>query len=316
MEPEKEFEQRKVKRWLIVGTLSLASLLAMGAYSMYSYVGDARGVEYAAAASYDPYASLSLEAKSAYVLDLSMNSVAYEKNADMQLPLASLTKVPLVLAVSEVLSVDELVQVSRGAVERGEGGGLGTGDTWRVGDLIDFTLTASSNAGAEVLAESADTRLRAIYPDAPIGGAAVWRMNKLADELGLTETYFLNPSGLDMSETQPGAMGSAREFSVFLAGALKKLDLFDGTARTDPYLGPLNGDKKGTENTNDAIPAIPGLLIGKTGYTDLAGGNLAIVFEPEIGKRYVAVVMGSSYEGRFRDMEALLEAVRVGSKAR
>jgi D-alanyl-D-alanine carboxypeptidase len=63
-------------------------------------------------------------------------------------------------------------------------------------------------------------------------------------------------------------------------------------------------------NTNEALEHLPGLIASKTGYTDLAGGNLAIVFDKGIGHHFVAVVLGSSRQGRFSDMRALMEAVR------
>ena len=258
------------------------------------------------------FQNISLEAKAAYVSDLSTGKVLYERSADTQLPLASITKVPLVLIISEVLAVSDTVIISRDAVIRGEGGGLGTGDTWRIKDLIDFTLLASSNAGAEALADAANEKLRAKYPGAPETHSAVWRMNELAKDLGLTRTYFLNPSGLDASGTQPGAVSSARDVATLFTYASRAApELFDSTVRGGLSLGPLNGKPKPALNTNEALPDIPGLIMGKTGYTDLAGGNLAIVFEAS-GHAIVAVVLGSSRDGRFADMKKIVETVREG----
>ncbi len=60
-------------------------------------------------------------------------------------------------------------------------------------------------------------------------------------------------------------------------------------------------------NTNEALGEIPGLLMGKTGFTDLAGGNLAVVFEAGPARPIVVVVLGSTREGRFADMRILVE---------
>ncbi|TSC85919.1 MAG: D-alanyl-D-alanine carboxypeptidase [Parcubacteria group bacterium Gr01-1014_8] len=254
------------------------------------------------------FRDVSLEAKAALVYDMHERAVLFEKNAETQLPLASLTKVPLMLVVSEVLQPFDTVTISRDAVEKGEGGGLGTGDSWRVRDLVDFTLIRSSNAGAEALAEAAEPLLRAKYPDAPDTNTAVWRMNKLAQELGLAKTYFANPSGLDIGTTQPGAMGSARDVATLFAHAVAvDQDLFSGTSDPNADLGPLNGSPSATINTNDALPDIPGLVLGKTGYTDLAGGNVVVVFEVGPGHPVVVVVLGSSYDGRFKDMRSLVD---------
>lgn len=258
----------------------------------------------------DAFENLSLQARSAYVIDLTTNTTLFARNEDIPLPLASITKVALVLAVAEALEKDDRVVISRGAVERGEGGGLGTGDTWLVRDLIDFTLLASSNAGAEALAESAEAALQSRYP-APEGKAAVSRMNALMRELGFTKTFFLNPSGLDISQTQASAFSSARETALLVAYAASTApELFSATTRSDALLGPENGAKRIVMNTNSALSNIPGLLLGKTGFTDLAGGNLAVVFEIEPLHPIAAAVMGSSNEGRFEDMRKIIDATQ------
>jgi len=53
---------------------------------------------------------------------------------------------------------------------------------------------------------------------------------------------------------------------------------------------------------------VPGFIAGKTGYTDLAGGNLVVVFDVEPGQPLIAVALGSTQEGRFSDIRALINA--------
>ncbi len=249
-------------------------------------------------------------ARAAYVQDLTTGAVLYEKNADTQLPLASITKVPLALVAAEFLSPNDVVVVSMDAVLRGEGG-LGEGERWRADDLIDYTLVVSSNVGAEALAEAVDEPIRRVFPQAPLGSAAVWRMNVLAEELGLSQTYFVNPSGLDETLTQPGAMGSAKDIARILRyAAFEMPDVFEATRNPSEIGHPLNTDTKEVENTNDALPDIPGLVLGKTGFTDLAGGNLAIIYEAGPSRPVVAVLLGSTKEGRFEDMRALIRAAQ------
>lgn len=257
-----------------------------------------------------------LEAKSAYVLDATDGTVLFEKDPTAQRPLASITKVALALSTAEVLDLSETVTISRSAVAEG-GGGLTWGEMWKVGDLIDFTLIASSNTGAVALAEAADDELRAKYPDAPEGRATIWRMNNLAQALGLDETYFLNASGLDESATQAGAMGSARDVAELLEYAIKyDRGLFASTARPRMHLSALNITGRDVDNTNNALDAIPNLIMGKTGYTDLAGGNLGIVFEPLPDHPVIVVVLGSSYDGRFADIKKLVEASQIAISPR
>lgn len=263
----------------------------------------------------DAFAGVTIEGKSGIVIDMAKGDVLYEKNADVQLALASITKVPLVLAVSEVLSPEDVLTIPYYAAGTGASGHLTKGERWRVSDVVDFTLIASSNNGAEILAEAADAELRMRYPEAPQGSAALWRMNALAKELNLQSTSFLNVSGLDISTSQAGAFGSARDVATLFAyAASSDPSLFGATARDHVFLTAVQGSAQSAENTNDAQGAIPGLILGKTGFTDLAGGNLAIVFDVGLARPVVAVVLGSSENGRFSDMQKLVSAAQKSIK--
>ena len=61
-------------------------------------------------------------------------------------------------------------------------------------------------------------------------------------------------------------------------------------------------------NTNQETGKFPLLIASKTGYTDLAGGNLALAFDAGFNRPIIIVVLGSSYEGRFADAEKLVWA--------
>jgi D-alanyl-D-alanine carboxypeptidase len=62
--------------------------------------------------------------------------------------------------------------------------------------------------------------------------------------------------------------------------------------------------------TNQAIESLPGAEASKTGYTDMAGGNLGVVVDISLGHPVVIVVLGSTKEGRFRDMSILYNTLR------
>jgi len=265
----------------------------------------------AAAKRTEPFNSLDIAAQAAFVYDIRRDSELFAKNPSAQLPLASLTKVMLVLAVAEVLPLDGMVTISRAAVEKG-GGGLTWGEEWNVRDLIDFTLITSSNTGAEALAEAASPLLAQKYPGNSDANATVWRMNALAEQLGMRETYFVNVTGLDESPTQAGAQGSARDIATLFAYALRtNPGLFDGTTQTDIPIGPANFPEREAHNTNNALADITDLLMGKTGTTDLAGGNLAIAFLAAPERPIVVVVLSSSALERFEDVKKLVEAART-----
>ena len=300
-------------------TIGLAALilavLAVTALALAYTAGTSRSSEAqtaAAAGSPDLFSGLSLLAKAAIVINVRTGETLFELNADVQLPLASLTKVPLVLAVAEVVRNDDIITIPYDTAPAGSAERLAAGEEWKVRDIIDFTLVASSNGGAEILAGAADDALHARYPESPETGATLWRMNKLAESLGLARTYFLNASGLDVSTTQAGAYGSARDMArLFAYAASAQPSLFAGTAKNATVMTSANGQGHTSAfNTNKAEGAIPGLVLGKTGFTDLAGGNLAVVFDVGLGEPVVAVVLGSTYEGRFEDMKKLAAAAR------
>ncbi|MBI5469993.1 D-alanyl-D-alanine carboxypeptidase [Candidatus Kaiserbacteria bacterium] len=258
-----------------------------------------------------PFSALSLRAKGAFVVDTSTGTILYTSAPDAQLPLASLTKVALALVAAEVVAPDTAITIPRDVPASSSTGKLPAGSRFRAGDLISWMLVGSSNDAAEILAQAIDDPLTSRYRDAPVGRAAVWRMNDLARALGLTHTYFLNPSGLDESPTQSGAYGSARDVAALFAYAVQTdLMLFADTSQDSVTITSLEGKAAMSFNTDKVLAEIPGLLMGKTGYTDLAGGNLAIAFDASPNHRIVAVVLGSTQEGRFEDMRAIASAAR------
>ncbi len=293
----------------IVGGISLlSSLVPMGEVATQE---SARQVAAAALAERKSnFDNLTLEARGAYVYDAARDEELYAANASLQLPLASITKVMLVLTVAEALPLDSHITISREAVERG-GGGLTWGEEWVVKDLINFTLMTSSNTGAEALSEAAAPLIATKYPEAPQGSATVWRMNQRAQELGMHETYFLNATGLDESVTQAGALSSARDIATLFSYILRtNRDLFAGTALQTISVSPINFEQREAHNTNYALPNIEGLIMGKTGTTDLAGGNLAIAFNATSSHPVIVVVLNSSPMGRYTDIENLVARAR------
>lgn len=259
----------------------------------------------------DSFKDMTLQAKSAIVVDLKTSTTLYEFNSDVQLPLASIAKIALVLVISEVLSPEDTIVLSHSAYAPMTRDHLEAGERWLVKDVIDYTLIGSSNGGAISLAMAAERGLHERYPASSPGNAALYRMNALVQELGLQHTFFLNTSGLDQNTEVSGAYGSARDIVHLLKHALLKQTLFASTAQEKLVVHEATGIKDAVAfNTNEALPAVPGLVFGKTGFTDLAGGNLAIVFEPEPAHPVAVVVLGSTQEGRFVDMTELVHRIR------
>jgi D-alanyl-D-alanine carboxypeptidase (penicillin-binding protein 5/6) len=305
---------------IALGLLCLGAIAFFGSYALagviYPSPTQSQTASVVAPNEPDPFASVALIAKSAYVYDMTTGQVLYQQNASAQLPLASLTKVALVLSVIQALPADTLVSTPTTYTAPPSGGTsrLPAGQTWTLGDVISFTLTASSDDGADLLAAAANDTIHQEYPESPAQGATIWRMNELVQQLGLTNTYYLNDNGLDISTTQSGAYGSAHDMAMLFAyAASTSPSTFSATTQPSVTVHSTTGVAATGVNTDTALEAIPGIVMGKTGYTDLAGGNLAVVFNAA-GHEVVAVVLGSTQDGRFSDMEQIVPAAQTAAE--
>jgi len=134
------------------------------------------------------------------------------------------------------------------------------------------------------------------------------KMNEKVNELGLAQTYFLDEAGLDVSDTQSGAYGSAVDVAKMFAYALDTIPAsLEATTLTDTWFDEGN-ESYPAINTNKIIGSIPGLIAGKTGYTDLAGGNLVVAFDAGLSEPIIVAVLGSTKSGRFTDVKKLVRA--------
>ncbi len=251
----------------------------------------------------DSYAHVSLIGKAAIVYDLTNGDTLYAQNVYAQLPLASVTKLLTLYAASQVLSSSTPVVMtpdSVSSIDDASDIGFKPGETFSFHDLARLTLAASSNTGAKAIVEAA-SNARAQDQTSLLASAA--------SAIGLKQTYALNGTGLDQNEVVSGAYGSAHDVAV-LAGALLKKEPTIAEASTQPVVSITSqqGIKHTFANTNVDVTHIPNILISKTGYTDLAGGNLVVVYDAGIDHPIAVVVLGSTEEGRFVDVKQLINA--------
>ncbi len=254
------------------------------------------------ATSTTPYAfaDIPLEAKAAIVYDLATRETLYEKNADAQLPLASLTKLLTVYAALAVLSPETPITIPESAESVDGTRTFSVGQTFSLTDLSRLTLTASLNDGAAAIAYATAERENRSQGEMLAGAVAA---------LNLSQTYAVNGSGLDVNATISGSYGSARDVAR-LAGAIveKAPAIARATALGSAQAVSAGGTSFSVKNTAPIVGSIQRLLLSKTGYTDLAGGNLALVFDVGIRHPIAVVVLGSSFKSRFTDGTALVAA--------
>ncbi len=252
--------------------------------------------------------TLSIVGEAAYVFDIQTGHVLYEKNADLILPLASVTKLMTALVAHELLTENESVTISDASLRQYGNSGLLEHETFRRQSLSDLVLMSSSNDGAYALAASAGSLL------SPTNGvsAFVTAMNIRAQELGLTNTSFKNTTGLDISEHESGADGTAADMAKLMAYIVQSApDLLAFTTESTAAVESEDGFSHDGQNTNFYIDEIPGLIGSKTGYTTLAGGNLVIAFNAGLDRPIVIAVLGSGRTARFTDVIGLAAAAQT-----
>ncbi|MDO8510442.1 MAG: serine hydrolase [bacterium] len=253
----------------------------------------------------DPFQQISLEAKAAVVWDVNQSKALFTKNAETVLPLASLTKVMTALVARESTSPTTIVVVDKNALAEESDNGLFSNERWKLGDLLNLTLIASSNDGAHAIANAIGGVSGEVSENQP-RKKFVDIMNRRGRELGLEKTFFINETGLDSSSDVAGAYGSAKDFTRLFEYVLRTHgDLLEVTRRDSFSVKSLSNLSHKVENTNKNLAAIPLVIASKTGYTPLSGGNLVIALDAGINRPIIITVLGSSYEGRFTDAEAL-----------
>ena len=192
----------------------------------------------------------------AYVVaNVTTGDVLLARNADLRVPIASITKLMTVLVVLEHADLDDIVTVTRGAAVVGESTiDLRPGERLTVRELVKAALVQSANDAAVALADHVARGDR---------GAFVAMMNAKARELGLRDTHFVNPDGLDA----PGHYSSARDVTR-LARIAMRSPVVREIVRTKETT--ISGGRR-LETWNDLLYTFPGLLGVKTGHTRGAG---------------------------------------------
>lgn len=244
----------------------------------------------------DNKVKLDTEAKSCILMEESSGQVLYEENADEQLPIASVTKIMTMLLIMEqiesgALSYDTMIPVSENAMSYGGSTMfLEAGEQLSVNDMLKGIAVASANDGCVAMAEY-------------IAGsetAFVDMMNKKAQELGMTNTHFMNTNGLD----EENHYSSARDVAIMSKALIAHKDIFNYTSI---WTDELRGGKFQLANTNKLIRFYTGANGLKTGSTSQALCCLSATAVRD-NMQLIAVVLGSPTSAkRFSSAKALLD---------
>jgi D-alanyl-D-alanine carboxypeptidase len=232
---------------------------------------------------------LVLTAQSVYAVDLNSGEVLYQKNPDQPSLPASTAKIVTALVSLDYYPLDHVIEVKSNNIE-GQKMGLLVGENITVDSLLKGLLIYSANDAAKVLADN--------YP----GGRDLFisKMNLKAQEVGLQDSYFENPVGLDGT----GQFTTAKDLVKVSEYAIK-----------NPYIATIVSTKKITvisvdgkivhdmENINKLLGNVDGVLGVKTGWTENAHENLVTYVERD-NKKVMIALLGS--EDRFGETEKLI----------
>ena len=244
-------------------------------------------------------APVSLECKSALLMEASSGQIIFETNADEKRPVASVVKIMTILMCLEAVdsgrvSLDDRVTISKTA--SGMGGSqvlLDTGEVQTLDVLLKSTVVGSANDAAVAIAEH-------LYGSQEL---FVKQMNARAQALGMKDTVFVNCTGLPAQGQHTTARDVAR-----MAAALFGHELYYKYA--DIWMDKVDhGDGRVTDltNTNRLIRFYDGCDGGKTGSTNEAGYCIAATARRG-GMRLIAVVLGgSSGKKRFACAEKMFD---------
>lgn len=204
-----------------------------------------------------------MNSESAILLEVSTGKVIYEKNADKKLAPASMTKVMSMLLIMEAidsgkLSFDDEVVISENASSMGGSQiFLQAGEKYKVRELLKGIAIASGNDAVVAMAEKTMGSVAA-FVDA---------MNKKATSLGLKNTRFSNPHGLESENHYT----TARDMSIMARELLKHESILEFTSIYEDYLKKPDGSSIWLVNTNRLVRFYEGVDGLKTGFTNQAG---------------------------------------------
>ena len=230
-----------------------------------------------------------VNSRACVVIDRKTNSVLFGKNENTKKKMASTTKIMTATIIIEKCNLSDTIEISKKAA--GTGGsrlGLKTGDKITILDLLYGLMLRSGNDAAVALAE---------YAGGDINGFAEL-MNAKALELGLINTHFETPHGLDSNEHYT----TAYELALLSNYALNN-PTFAKIVGTKNYTITINGSPKALSNTNELLGNMEGVYGIKTGFTN--GANRCLVTACKRNNiDIICVVLGADTK-KFRTIDSI-----------
>lgn len=237
-----------------------------------------------------------IQAKSALVYDTRSGRFLFEQNSRQKLPIASLTKLLSATVILENLKLEDIVTVPKEALRvDDEKQTLYLGEKISVENLLKLMLIESSNDSAFALALFAQSK----------GLNFIEKMNEKANQLGMTDTHFLDPAGLNDE-----AYSTAYDLIKLVKYALKYDLIWSFLSEKNIIVKSADGKiEHNVKSTDQLLGIVPDIIGGKTGYTDGAGGCMILVVDiPGKNDKIISIAIGST--DRFGDTIKLINWVK------
>ena len=245
--------------------------------------------------------------KSALVFNIANGERAIDVDSTNVLPIASLTKIMTGLLALETFGPDEQILLSKNAgLTDGDVGHLRQGEWFFVQDLLRAMMMSSSNDAATALAEEMGERMGGeIFEDRI--SLFVEEMNRKARALGMRDTRFENPTGLDDLSGGPSNYSSANDLAILIRATKQTPLLWELSRDREREVYSDRGREYFLFNLNEIIGSIPNFIGSKTGSTLLAGDSLVFLFEYPLGTQRAAIILNAASGRRFEEAKRILE---------
>lgn len=234
-----------------------------------------------------------LSASGVVIFDAESGQRLYAKQARVQRPMASLTKLMTALIIVENHQLNEMVTVPRNVVDvSGNKAYLPPGKHFSVGDLLSALLINSANDAALTLAQFHSGSVSAF----------VGEMNERALQLGMTGTSFKNPAGLD----HPAHWSTPQDIAGLTIFSLRYEEIASRLSRSGQRIVSNEGDSIQLYHTHALLHETSTVMAGKTGTTTEAGQCLVSLIE-DADQEYIVVLFNSNQ--RYEDMRTILSVL-------
>jgi D-alanyl-D-alanine carboxypeptidase len=238
------------------------------------------------------------EAAASAVIDWDSGVTLFDKQADSPQPIASITKLMTALVAAQSKpDWQRVIEVKESDRRSGAAAHLYPGDHVTLEQAFNVMLVASANEAAVVVARSIGLST----------GEFVEKMNATAARLGMTNTFFEEPTGLDDRNR-----ASARDVATLVRAALAYDEVSAAVTHLSYSFVTQEGKARAARSTDDLLDSFLArppyrFLGGKTGYLSEAGYCFAAAAENEEGHRVIAVALGSpDKDQRFQDVKAMI----------